>query len=297
MHTVVISGASQGLGRALAELLHAQGASLVLLARSKAVLDEIAAQHNANVKANPNSKDNQFTLAYPIDLTDAAASEQLAHDLTARGIVPDTLICCAGSSTPKLFTDLTIKELDAGIDTNYKTTVYLVHALLPLLTTNSSSTLVITSSTVAFYPVPGYGQYSPLKTALRALADTLAMELHPQGVNVHAFFPGNFASEGYAIENTTKPEITSIIEGPSTPITPTECAQKLLNGINRGEAYIHTDIVGWLLASFSLGLSPRCWWPLIPLQMLAAVLGVIIGRFVALFHRSQVDAHFHQHKQ
>lgn len=67
---VVVSGASQGLGRSLADKLHDRGANLVLLARSKDKLNELAAQHEQDKRHA-----DQFTIAYAIDLSDATQVE------------------------------------------------------------------------------------------------------------------------------------------------------------------------------------------------------------------------------
>lgn len=282
MPLTIISGASQGLGKTLADKYHLQGHDLVLLARSADKLGEIAGSHNSTP-----IREGQTTLPYTIDLSNIEQCKRLAKYIESKDFKIDNIICCAGSAIPKLYQDLTLEEIDDGINTNFRTTAYLLHELLPYVIDKGH--IVLTSSTVAFYPLPGYGQYSPMKCAIRALADTLEMELHPRKIHVHTFFPGNFASEGYIKENLSKPEITKLIEGPSTAISVNECADILIKEINNGEHYIHTDTVGWLLACFSLGLSPRCKWYLIPLQIIIGILGTLLSRLINIYHRSLVE--------
>lgn len=286
---VVVSGASQGLGRSLADKLHARGANLVVLARSKDRLEQLAAQHEQDKRHA-----DQFTLAYAVDLSDAGQVEQLRGFLRKEMIDPDVVFCCAGSSVPKLFGDLSLAELDAGIDINYKTCLYLLHALVPAMVldadprdagTDREKHVVILSSSVAFYSFIGYSQYAPLKAALKALGDSLRHELKYHGIRVTTVFPGNFASEGYAEENLTKPSITADVEGSSKPISVDDCADIVLRQLHAGTTYIHTDLIGWVLNCFSLGFGPRSWWPL---QVLLALFGALFARLIDLYHESLI---------
>lgn len=293
---VVVSGASQGLGRSLADKLHDRGASLVLLARSKDKLDEIATRHE-----NDKRHHDQFSIAYPIDLADAQQVLQFRDFLRKEVIDPDIVFCCAGSSVPKLFTDLSLEELDAGIDINYKTCLYLLHALVPGMVLDADphdranrKHIVILSSSVAFYSFIGYSQYSPMKTALKALGDSLRQELKPLGIKVTTVFPGNFASEGYAEENLTKPSITAEVEGSSKPISVDECSDILLKELDAGTTYIHTDFIGWVLNCFSLGFGPRSWWPF---QIVLALVGALFARLIDLYHESLIAKWYASNKK
>lgn len=276
--TVVVSGASQGLGRVMADKLHELGAKVIVLARSKDKLDEICQIHNANKLYI-----NQFTKSYSIDLSVSSEVVEFGSWLRKENIGVDSVICCAGSSLPKLFTHLSIEDIDKGIDINYKTCVYLLHVLIPFIRESQyeSRNVVILSSSVAFYSFIGYTQYAPLKCALKSLSDSLRHELGAIGIKVTTVFPGNFASEGYAEENQTKPSITSDVEGASTPISVEECADKIFNGLKHGTTYIHTDFIGWVLNSFSLGFSPRQWFPF---QVIFALIGALFARLIDMYH-------------
>lgn len=289
--TVIISGASQGLGYCLANKLHLQGANLIILARSKDKLDTLSKEHESN-KIN----EEQFTIAYNIDLSNSEQVMQLKDFLVEKSIQPDILFCCAGSSIPKLFTDLSIKELDNGININYKTCLYLLHAIVPLMISNKSKQkhIVILSSSVAFYSFIGYSQYAPLKCALKSLGDSLRHELKPYGIKVSTVYPGNFASEGYNEENLTKLSITSEIEGSSKPITVEECSDIILNQLGKGTTYIHTDFIGWVLNCFSLGFNPRSWWLL---QILFALIGAIFARLIDIYHESLISQWYSKNRK
>lgn len=286
--TVVISGASQGLGRQLAITLHARGANTILLARSAAKLSSLAEKLN-----NDKIHNDQFATPYPIDLSVSAQVIKFGEYLTTNSIPIDIVVCCAGSSIPKLFTDLSIAELDSGIDINYKTCLYILHTLIPHLKSSSPPTatkhIVILSSSVAFYSFIGYSQYAPLKSALKSLSDSLRHELKPFNIKVSTVFPGNFASEGYQEENLSKPTITAQIEGSSTPISVESCCDIILNQLNNGTTYVHTDFIGYVLNCFSLGFAPRNWWLL---QIPLALVGACFARLVDIYHEHLIAKWF-----
>lgn len=279
--TVIVSGASQGLGRSLALKLHARGANVVLVARTASKLQELADSLNENRMSS-----NQQAYAYPLDLSIKEYVLEFGKWLDDRVDNLVGVFCCAGSSIPKLFTNLSLDEIDNGININYKTCIYLLHVTIPLLKRSKEKTnIVIFSSSVAFYSFIGYSQYAPLKSALQSLGDILRQELDPYNINVSTVFPGNFASEGFHEENLTKPAITSQIEGASVPISVDECADKVLSGITNSESYIHTDFIGWVLSCFSLGFGPRSWWLF---QIPVAVIGVLFARLISKYHDYQV---------
>lgn len=102
--------------------------------------------------------------------------------------------------------------------------------------------IVLVSSTVGLMGLVGYSQYSPMKFAIRGLAETLRSELLLYGINIHCYFPGTILSPGYELENKTKPQLTKELEGPPEEgLTPEQCAKGLLKGLARGDFFITTD--------------------------------------------------------
>ncbi|KAK9477841.1 hypothetical protein V1514DRAFT_332655 [Lipomyces japonicus] len=246
---VVISGASQGLGLALAKDVFKRGANLVLVARRVQLLQD-AVKQIEKLRVSP----NQTVIFINADLSISTEAERVVNSLPQP---PDVLLCCAGSSIPKLFVDLTTDELRSGIDVNYCTALYLAHAGLKAMTKvevpNYTRHIVFFSSVVGFYSFIGYGQYAPLKSALRSLGDVLRQESIPYDIKVPVVFAGNFLSEGYEIENKFKPEITKKIEGPSQAITAEECSARVLSRLDAGDELIVTDFIGTVLSSTMLG--------------------------------------------
>ncbi|GMM28289.1 3-dehydrosphinganine reductase [Martiniozyma asiatica (nom. inval.)] len=287
----IISGASQGLGLSIANKVHDKGANVIILARSADKLKLIVESHKKDKK-----RPNQFTISYPIDLTKENEIVIFKEWLIENEYIPDNIICCAGSSIPKLFSDLTLEELRQGLNLNYLTAAYLLHSTLPIMEKSFKNDkinrkAIIISSSVAFYPFIGYSQYNPSKAALKSLADTLQHEFGNRGINIHTVYPGNFDSPGYKEENLTKPEITKEIEGGSIAISVDTCAEIILNDIftngfkkffwPNGKRYIFTDLLGWLMFTFSMGFSARDFFGI---EILFAIIGSIIARFIDIWH-------------
>lgn len=104
--------------------------------------------------------------------------------------------------------------------------------------------IVLVSSTLGLMGLVGYCAYSPMKFAIRGLAESLRSELLLYGISVHCYFPGTILSPGYEVENRTKPDLTKKLEGPPEDgLTPEQCARGLLKGLQRGHFFITTDIL------------------------------------------------------
>lgn len=196
----------------------------------------------------PSSKNRLFY--FPCDLSDADEVEKLFAVLEFNNLLPTQILNCAGGSIPKLFTDLTPKELEMGVKVNYMTTLFVVHRAMQLVPT---AHVMLFSSATAFFPFIGYSQYAPAKVSLKALASILRHEL--PNTRISCIYPGNFYSEGYILEEMSKPEITRSIEGSSYPISCEECCDKIVWWLQHGYDDITTDSVGWLLMSLDMGLN------------------------------------------
>ncbi|KAG7697521.1 hypothetical protein KL930_000424 [Ogataea haglerorum] len=274
---IVITGGSQGLGYALAKNLYLKGANIIIISRTETKLLTCVEE----IKKLSRKKD-QFVDYVAADLSKYENCEKVREHLVLKNLLPDDLICCAGIAYPQKFAKIPISKIDEGIDINYRTAVYFVHAMLPLITEKvREQHLVLCSSVIASYAFYGYSQYAPMKAAVKAFGDCMRHELLPYGVKVHTLFPGNFESEGYAQENLTKPALTKEIEGASPAISAEKCADIVVKSLQNGSLYIYTDFIGWVLGSFSLGLNPREWWFA---QIFLSFVGSLVGRLVDLYH-------------
>ncbi|KAL8860878.1 MAG: hypothetical protein Q9178_002633 [Gyalolechia marmorata] len=268
------------MGRGVARLLAQKGANVVITARNVQRLEE-ALEH---IAAGSIRKSQRFHFI-SADLTSSAEATRVLSETTTwnNDSPPDIVWCCAGSAFPALFIDAPITSHQSHFETNYLSAVYIAHAALqqwlkpsqkPSGTTTTTITpttplplprhLIFTSSVVAFYPLAGYGPYSPSKASLRSLTDTLSQELllYPPtptrpAVIPHCIFPATILTPGYIEENKSKHPITLKLEGSDQGQTAEEVAEASVKGLERGEEMVTTDFVGGLMWRSAMGFSRK----------------------------------------
>lgn len=174
--TVVIPGATSGIGRALAVALHDAGATVVAGGRRQALLDELAAEHPG-------------IATVVVDVADPASITAAAADVLDRFPATDTLVTMAGFAEPE---DLTTGDfVDASarmVTTNILGTVRLVGAFTDHLQ-RVSGTVVTVSSGLAFTPLAPMPTYSATKAFVHAFTDSLRIQLRDSGVRVRELVP------------------------------------------------------------------------------------------------------------
>ncbi|EGV63114.1 3-dehydrosphinganine reductase [Yamadazyma tenuis] len=292
----LITGASQGLGSELAAQLYEKNCSVVLVSRRANKLSE---QVEAIVKKH--GKKDTVTITYlAVDVCDYDQCVNMWKTLASDKRDPDYFFSCVGGAICKLFPDLTQAELSKGVQTDYLSTLYPVHAGVKQVIKSNETLersaykkrhIIIFSSAAAVYPLIGYSQYAPLKSALMSLSLTLRQELSPFNYRVSCVLPGNFQSEGFEEEEKTKPVITKKIEGASTPIAVDKCAQGILTSLDRGYDIVYTDLIGWVLGSASLGAHPRV---LAFFQIIISLVFSMVAPIVSLFIDSDISSFFRE---
>lgn len=157
------------------------------------------------------------------------------------------------------------------MDSNYFSSAYVAHAAIQPWVEGSKTApdpkqpakhIVFTSSVVAFLPLVGYSPYTPAKTALRALSDTLSQELLLYAplapIRTHTIFPGTIFSPSLETENLAKPAITKALEESGGGQTPEEVAKASVKGLERGEELVTTmGPLGVAMKAGMLGSSKR----------------------------------------
>lgn len=168
-----IVGASDGLGRALAERLSAEGAQLILSARSADKLSELAASLG---DATP----------LPLDVTDA---EALAEAGEALGAI-DGLIYSVGLYQPMAATEWDTEAAVAMTEANYIGALRVIGAALPAMRARDTGRIVLIGSVAGFRGLPGAIGYGASKAAIIHLAENLRADLAGTGVKVQVINPG-----------------------------------------------------------------------------------------------------------
>ncbi|CAG8897119.1 unnamed protein product [Penicillium nalgiovense] len=276
--TVIITGGSDGMGKAVALELSAKGANVVVVARTVSKL--VTAVNEMKAKAANKFKQKFHYIS--ADLTDPAECERVIAEVTTwnSGAAPDVVWCCAGFSRPGFFVDVPIQEHRQQMDTVYWTAANTAHATLrnwlePVLPSAQMKTtrrhLIFTCSTLAFVPIAGYSPYSPAKAAIRSLSDTLSQEIEMYNgaykrhrgaapaadVRIHTVFPMGILSPGFDNEEKTKPELTKKLEEADKPQAPADVAKIAISALERGEYLITTNFIGSMMKGTSLGASPK----------------------------------------
>lgn len=181
-HIALITGGSSGIGRAIACALAAQGATVCLVARTRAALDAAA-------EAMPGDP-----RLYPCDITDDAALRQLVPQIErdcGGGI--DIVVHSAAAYFQGPIEAATVDQFDLQYRTNVRAPFLLTQLLLPTLKQRRGQVVFI-NSTMGVMTRPHVAQYAATKHALKALADSLRLELAGQGIRVISVFPGQVAT-------------------------------------------------------------------------------------------------------
>ena len=186
MNRVFITGASSGIGAALAREYAAQGATLGLVARRADVLEALRA-------SLPHS--GRHTI-YPLDVTDHAALAAAAQDFIARHGGADTVIASAGVSAGTLTEHPEDQQVfDAIMRINVSATVATFAPFIATMKTQSTPRRLVGIGSVAgIRGLPGAGAYSASKAAILSYCESLRLELRASGIKVVTIAPGYIAT-------------------------------------------------------------------------------------------------------
>lgn len=181
---IIITGASSGIGKAIAEAAAAVGANLALAARNTAKLDELK---------NSLSHTQAKIICIPTDVTQASDCQNLISETVKHLGSIDVLINNAGISMRAPFEQVKLDVLEEVMNVNYWGTVYCTKAALPELL-KSKGSLVAVSSVTGFKGLPGRTGYASSKFAVNGLFESLRMEYMSRGLHTLIACPGFTAS-------------------------------------------------------------------------------------------------------
>ena len=180
--TALVTGASRGIGRALAVGLARAGADLALSARDEALLAEVRAEVEAL---------GRRAVVLPADVTDAEACARLATDAVAGLGSLDVLVNNAGgSSYMGPFTELRFSGWEKTMRLNVDSIVHLSQAVGRHMVERGTGSVINVASVAGLKATPSLAAYGASKAAVISLTKTLAMEWGPSGVRVNALCPG-----------------------------------------------------------------------------------------------------------
>ena len=180
----VVTGAGSGIGKAIALALGELGATLVLVGRRLALLENVAVELAARgARAN----------SYPTDLADRESIQNFTQTLLRDFSRLDILVHSAGVVRLGNVAEAPADDFDDQFRTNVLGPYLLTQALLPVLRQRRGQVVFINSS-VSLAPRAGVSQYAATKSALKAVADSLRAEVNPDGIRVLSIYPGRTAT-------------------------------------------------------------------------------------------------------
>jgi short-subunit dehydrogenase len=213
---VLITGATGGIGHAIARAFGARGAHLTLTGRRLDVLDPLAADLGARALA--------------CDLSSREDVERLVRDVGADGV--DVLVANAAMPASGLLTELTLDQIDRMLEVNLRAPVALAHAFAPAMVDRGRGHIVFIASMAGKTASPASSIYSATKFGVRGFALGLRQDMRPHGVGVSTVFPGFISDAGMYADTGIK-----LPPGVGTR-TPEDVAAAVIRSIERNRAEI-----------------------------------------------------------
>jgi short-subunit dehydrogenase len=243
--TALVTGASAGLGRELARLAAKAGHDLVLVARRRERLEELAAE---------------ITAAYGVqvsviasDLSEQGAPAGIAERIRAGGTHIDFLVNNAGFGSCGAFSQAVLDREVEMIHLNIRALVQLTHLFLPDMLARKSGRILNVASVAGFVPGPYMATYYASKAFVLSFTEGLAGELLGTGVTITASCPGPTETEFGAVAGSTKTKLfqRGVATAPSV-------ALHAYRAMMAGKVVAIPGLMNKLIAQ-STRLSPRAW--------------------------------------
>ncbi len=250
--TVIITGASAGVGAACARAFAALAANLVLVARGKEALDKIS---------NELSKVTEV-LSVSMDVADTTACLNLADQAFERFGRIDVLINNAGMHVRGDVIHQTPQAIAAMVDVNVRAPLVLTSAVLPHMHQSDGGAIVMVGSLAGMAPLQGAATYSGTKAGLRAFTYALADELQETNINVGVVSPGPIDT-GFIMDNINDVEDIVYSQPMSTAEEVAESIIAITQGNNLEIAMPQSSgwlaTLGYLLPSLRRKLRPALY--------------------------------------
>lgn len=230
----LITGASSGIGECFARAFAAQGADLILVARSEPKLQALAAELR--------QKHAVQVSVIPLDLTQPAAAQTLHQRTEAEQLRVDVLVNNAGFASHGYFEQVDLKRQVDEITLNVSVLVELTHWFLRGMVRRGNGTIINVSSTAAFQPVPYMAVYAASKAFVLNFTQALFEEYRERGIHVMALCPGATETAFFEVVGAQEASV-------GARATPEAVVKAALGAINQRRSFVIEGRMNKLLAA------------------------------------------------
>lgn len=245
--TALITGASGGIGLALAEVFARNQYSLILVARSEDKLQDLSQELSSEYGV-------QATV-FSHDLTDKDAPQRLFDQVQQHSLSVDVLVNNAGYGDYAEFVSSDWEKLQGMILLNVLATTHLTRLFLPAMVSRGAGKILNVSSTAAFQPGPMMAVYFATKAYMLSFSEAIAAETENAGIIVSTLCPGPTQSGFIGKANMDKMALANNASESKLP-TAAEVAQFGYDALQKGQVVAVHGLANQLLA-FSTRLAPR----------------------------------------
>lgn len=239
----LVTGATGGLGSALADQLAARGFNIVLSARGRDALDDLASKLQV--------KHGVEFVVEPCDLAAVDAAADLHRRLGRRGIAADILVNNAGFGLHGDFLDHSTDATDGMLRVNIQSLTELTRLFGEDMAQRGGGRILLVGSLTAYSPCPSYAAYAASKAYVVHFGEALHEELAPKGVVVTVLSPG-IMNTGFLDASGHRP--SALLR--STMLAPSDVALVGIKALLAGQRSVVAGRINWL-AAFSSRLLPR----------------------------------------
>jgi len=244
--TVLVTGASSGIGRAAAIEFAKLGANVILVARTKEKLEQVE---------NKLKKFNVATLAYSCDVSNKENVIKMSRMVFERFSSLDILVNNAGFAIYDSVTELSVDDIESQMKTNYLGMIYCVKAFLPSMLDKKSGHIVNVASLAASFGLPSIAPYCASKFAMLGFSEGLKHELRDTGVGITVVSPIMVRTDFF-----DHPSFEKMPKYSSTSLDPKTVAKAILRASNSSRLEITVPSVAriavWLKHTFPFFINP-----------------------------------------